>query len=77
MKVLDNASDSREKPAAPLRMLKTRQATKRIAFISNGSGVGAPLDDAIDACLRQAYDLLPAYHTDDVWYPRYSDYNYS
>ncbi|MFV9614764.1 MAG: hypothetical protein ACNYZG_02355 [Gammaproteobacteria bacterium] len=60
MKVLDNASDSREKPAAALRMLKTRPATKRIAFISNGSGVGAPLDYAIDACLRQnaQIDLL-------------------
>ena len=70
MKVLGNASENRGKPDTPARMLETRiaearivgtgAATKRIAFISNGRGLDAPLDYAIDACLRQnaQIDLL-------------------
>ena len=60
MKVLDNSAESRGKPGTALRMLKTRAVIKRIAFISNGRGLDAPLDYAIDACLRQnaQIDLL-------------------
>ncbi len=69
MNVLDNASENQGKPNTPAHTLETRiggssvatrAATKRIAFISNGSGFGAPLDYAIDACLRQnaQMDLL-------------------
>ena len=65
MKVLGNASENPGKPNTPTHTIETRiggtrAATKRIAFISNGSGLGAPLDYAIDACLRQnaQIDLL-------------------
>ena len=60
MEVLDNSAESRRKPGTAPRMLETRAATKRIAFISNGRGLDAPLDYAIDACLRQnaQIDLL-------------------
>jgi len=69
MNVLDNGSENSGKPNTPAHTLETRMggtngatgvATKRIAFISNGSGFGAPLDYAIDACLRQnaQMDLL-------------------
>jgi hypothetical protein len=65
MKVLGNGAEDQGKPNTPARMLETRftetrVATKRIAFISNGRGLGAPLDYAIDACLRQnaQIDLL-------------------
>lgn len=60
IKVLDNGADYREKQKPILRKIETRPATKRIAFISNGRGLGAPLDYAIEACLRQSaqIDLL-------------------
>ncbi|NOR43695.1 MAG: hypothetical protein GQ572_10195 [Gammaproteobacteria bacterium] len=65
MTVLGNGSENPGKPNTPVHMLETqisgtRAVTKRIAFISNGSGLGAPLDYAIDACLRQnaQIDLL-------------------
>ena len=65
MKVLGNDSENPGKPNTPAHTLETRiggtrAATKHIAFISNGSGLGAPLDYAIDACLRQnaQIDLL-------------------
>jgi hypothetical protein len=61
MKVLGYGPETREKPlaAAPRKLVK-RAATRRIALISDGRGVGAPLDYAIDACLRQdaQIDLL-------------------
>ena len=65
MEVLGNASENPGKQNTPAHTIETliggtRAATKRIAFISNGSGLGAPLDYAIDACLRQnaQIDLL-------------------
>ncbi len=60
MKVLDNGADNRKKQKTILRKIATRPATKRIAFISNGRGLGAPLNYAIEACLRQnaQIDLL-------------------
>ena len=65
MKALGHASENPGKPDTPSHMLETRTAgtrvaTKRIAFISNGRGLGAPLNYAIDACLRQnaQIDLL-------------------
>lgn len=41
-----------ETPKQGLKMINRPQA-KRIALISDGRGFGAPLDYAIDACLRQ------------------------
>jgi len=65
IKVLGNGTENPGKPNTPARMLETRiagtrVATKCIAFISNGRGLGAPLDYAIDAALRQnaQIDLL-------------------
>ena len=62
MTVLGNGSENPGKPDIPSNMIesqigRTRAVTKRIAFISNGSGLGAPLDYAIDACLRQNAQL--------------------
>lgn len=59
MKVLGNKSENRAKPATPGKV-GLAAVTKRIAFISNGRGFGAPLDYAIDACVRQnaQIDLL-------------------
>ena len=49
------AQPARQPSPAPLK-----PATKRIALISDGRGLGAPLDYVIDACLRQhaRIDLL-------------------
>jgi hypothetical protein len=60
MKVLGYGPKIREKPLAASRKVVTRPATKAIALISDGRGLGAPLDYAIDACLRQdaRIDLL-------------------
>jgi len=75
MKVLNGSSKtpttaSQANPIATLKKLETdknetleaarMKAGRHIAFISNGSGLGAPLDYAIDACLRQnaQIDLL-------------------
>jgi hypothetical protein len=60
MRVLGCGPEAREKPLAAPRKVVRRPATKRIALISDGRGLGAPLDYAIDACLRQdaQIDLL-------------------
>lgn len=60
MNVLGYGPGIREKPLAAHRKVVRRPATKRIALISDGRGLGAPLDYAIDACLRQdaQIDLL-------------------
>jgi hypothetical protein len=60
MKVLGIGSETRLKPSAPPLNLVKKPATYRIAFVSDGRGVGAPLDYAIGACLRQGakIDLL-------------------
>ena len=57
MKVLGIKSETRLKPSSPPRNLAKKPATYRIAFISDGRGVNAPLDYAIDACLRQGAKL--------------------
>ena len=62
MTVLGNGSENPEKPDTSSHMIETRigrtgAVTKRIAFISNGRGLDAPLDYAIDACLRQNAQL--------------------
>ncbi len=59
LKVLGNESVNRVQPATSGK-IGLAAVTKRIAFISNGRGFGAPLDYAIDACLRQnaQIDLL-------------------
>ena len=65
MKVLGSGSENRGKLTIPPRILETQiartgAALRRIAFISNGRGIDAPLNYAIDACLRQKaqMDLL-------------------
>ena len=60
MKVLGSGSETQVKPMTTPRNFETRPVTKRIAFISDGRGLDAPLDYAIDACLRQnaQIDLL-------------------
>ncbi len=58
MKALGYGQENREKPLKVLT--KSATTSKRIAFISDGRGLGTPLDYAIDACLRQdaRIDLL-------------------
>ncbi len=60
MKALGVGSDSRVKSLSPTPSLVRKTVTQRIALISDGRGLGAPLDYAIDACSRQAskIDLL-------------------
>jgi hypothetical protein len=60
IKVLGKGSENQGKSAATPPGFASRPAIKRIAFISDGRGVGAPLDYAIDACERQnaQIDLL-------------------
>ena len=77
MKVLNGNSKqpitaSEIKPAASphsnvSHKIKTRAASKRIAFISNGDGIHEPLDFAIDSCKMQnaQIDLL-IHHAADM-----------
>ncbi|MBT2968930.1 MAG: hypothetical protein KME56_00335 [Candidatus Thiodiazotropha sp. (ex Ctena orbiculata)] len=60
MKVLGMEPETSAKPSPPPRNMTKKPATHRIAFISDGRGVGAPLAYAIDACSRQGtkIDLL-------------------
>ena len=60
MKVLGYGSETKGMPLAAPRKVVRRPIAKRIALISDGRGLGAPLDYAIDACLRQdaRMDLL-------------------
>lgn len=60
MEILGYGPETREKPSAVSRKTLKRPVTKRIALISDGRRLGAPLDYAIDACLRQdaRIDLL-------------------
>jgi hypothetical protein len=60
MRALGFSADAREKPAAPPRNVVRGPTTRRIALISDGRGAGAPLEYAIEACLRQdaKIDLL-------------------
>ncbi|RLA04797.1 MAG: hypothetical protein DRQ47_02815 [Gammaproteobacteria bacterium] len=60
LEVLGYGTKTKEKPLAAPRKVVRRPVTKRIALISDGRGLGAPLDYAIEACLRQGaqIDLL-------------------
>lgn len=60
MRVLGIGTETRVKPSSPPRSIAKKQAIHRIALISDGRGVGAPLDYVIDACSRQdaKIDLL-------------------
>jgi hypothetical protein len=57
MEILGYGGETREKSSAVSQKTVKRPATKRIALISDGRGLGAPLDYAIDACLRQDAQL--------------------
>jgi hypothetical protein len=57
MAILGYGPETREKLSAVSQNTVKRPATKRIALISDGRGLGAPLDYAIDACLRQDAQL--------------------
>ncbi|MBV2090044.1 MAG: hypothetical protein KUF72_04080 [Candidatus Thiodiazotropha sp. (ex Ctena orbiculata)] len=66
MKALGMEAEIKAKPSPVPRNIAKQSATQRIAFISDGRGVGAPLAYAIDACLRQGakIDLLTHGTTD-------------
>ena len=53
LNVLGYGTDTSRKPVAPVLKAVKRPVAKRIAFISDGRGSGAPLNYVIDACLRQ------------------------
>ncbi|MES9858058.1 MAG: hypothetical protein ABW166_15875 [Sedimenticola sp.] len=60
MEVLGYGAKSRLKPSLPHQSVAENVVTRRIALITDGRGVGAPLDYAIEACLQQGgkIDLL-------------------
>ncbi|MCU7931033.1 MAG: hypothetical protein KZQ90_09545 [Candidatus Thiodiazotropha sp. (ex Codakia rugifera)] len=60
MKVVGPVLEARQIPSVPPRKVVKKPLTQRIALISNGRGLGAPLDYAIDACSRHGgkIDLL-------------------
>jgi hypothetical protein len=60
MKALGYATERQERPSASLEGVRKIPATRRIALISNGRGLGAPLTYVLDACQRQdaEVDLL-------------------
>lgn len=60
MEALGFSAEAREKPPSPPRNVLRAPTTRRIALISDGRGVGAPLEYALDACMRQEakIDLL-------------------
>jgi hypothetical protein len=60
MKILGWELEPRRDSSAPFRKTIAKPISKRIAFISDGRGAGAPLDYAIDSCKRQnaQMDLL-------------------
>jgi hypothetical protein len=60
MKVLGHGSETRKQSATPPARVRKMPATRRIALISNGRGLGAPLTYVMDACQRQdaEVDLL-------------------
>ncbi len=60
MKVLGQDTESRLKPSVTKPSETRKPASRRIALISDGRGLGAPLDYVIDACSRQSakIDLL-------------------
>jgi hypothetical protein len=63
MKALGYGPETRNRPVTtPKRVIKRAAAIKRIAFISDGRGIGAPLDYAIDACLRQDAQIDLLFH---------------
>lgn len=60
MEILGYGPETGKRPSEVSRKTVKRPVTKRIALITDGRGLGAPLDYAIDACLRQdaRIDLL-------------------
>ena len=60
MEILGYGPETRKNPSEVSQKMVKRPVTKRIALITDGRGLGAPLDYAIDACLRQdaQIDLL-------------------
>jgi len=60
MKVVGYGSETRKRQITAAPQMARRPVPKRIAFISDGSGFGTPLNYAIDASLRQnaQIDLL-------------------
>ena len=60
MEILGYGAETRKELSKASQKTVKRPVSKRIALISDGRGVGAPLDYAIDACLRQdaRIDLL-------------------
>ncbi|MCG7983193.1 MAG: hypothetical protein JAY90_10650 [Candidatus Thiodiazotropha lotti] len=66
MKALGVEAETKLTPSPAPRKIAKKSAPHRIAFISDGRGIGAPLDYVIDACLQQGaqIDLLTHSTTD-------------
>jgi hypothetical protein len=60
MRALGVRAAERDKPTSPPRNVVRAPTTRRIALISDGRGAGAPLEYAIESCVRQdaKIDLL-------------------
>lgn len=60
MKILGYATEKQSQPSSPSLRLVKKTGAQRIALISDGRGLGAPLDYVIETCLRQnaRIDLL-------------------
>ena len=60
MKVLGAGAETEEQTREPARKIARKPAGRRIALISDGRGLGAPLDYVVDAGVRQGatIDLL-------------------
>lgn len=57
MMVLGTGPDTRQKSTAPRLTAVREPASQRIGLISDGRGLAAPLDYAIDACTRHSATL--------------------
>jgi len=62
MKIVGCGSETREQQSTAAAQMARRSVSKRIAFISDGSGFGAPLNYAIDASLRQDAQIDLLFH---------------
>ncbi|MBW9261492.1 MAG: hypothetical protein K1566_03565 [Candidatus Thiodiazotropha sp. (ex. Lucinisca nassula)] len=57
LNVLGMGSETRAKSSPPPHKMAKKPTTQRIAFISDGRGLGTPLSYAIDACSRQGANI--------------------
>ena len=62
LKIVGYGSESRKKQTNATPQMARRPVPKRIAFISDGSGFGAPLNYVIDASVRQDAQIDLLFH---------------